>query len=138
VQPAAHPQIPASPVATKPSAPQPVRGGKAPIQDPVAREALHLVGRDPGAEKYWLRAINDPALPAQERQDLIEDLNETGLQDPKHPTDADVQIIVSRLRLIEAEANHPMDDVNADAFAEAYKDLKNLFDVAAGKRVPPR
>ncbi len=44
----------------------------------MAREALALVGLDPGAEEYWYAAINDPDLSAHERSDLIEDLNEDG------------------------------------------------------------
>jgi hypothetical protein len=96
------------------------------IQDPDARAALSLVGADPVAEQYWAAAINDPNLPANERKDLIEDLNEDGLSDPKHPGPQDLPLIVSRLQLIEEMAPNAMDDVNANAFAEAYKDLVNL------------
>src|SRR5436305_8511931 len=60
--------------------------GKEPLKDPFARIALTFVGTDPDAEDYWFAAINDPDVPANERQDLIEDLNEEGLPDPKHPT----------------------------------------------------
>lgn len=102
------------------------RRGKEPIQDPLARAALAYVGVDWEAEMYWCEAINDPNLKPQERQDLIEDLNEDGLSDPKHPTIEDLPIIVSRLRLIELLAPEGMDKVNADAFLEAYKDLTNL------------
>ena len=78
------------------------------------------------AEQYWAAAINDPNLPANERKDLIEDLNEDGLSDPKHPGPQDLPLIANRLRLIEELAPSAMDAVNADAFAEAYKDLQNL------------
>ena len=105
---------------------------KAPIQDPDAREALSLVGADPEAEAYWMGAVNDPSLSAEERKDLIEDLNEDGLSDPKHPGPEDVPLIVNRLRLIEELAPNAIDQVNVDAFAEAYKDLNNLL---AGKPV---
>src|SRR4051794_31732347 len=47
---------------------------KEPLKDPVARDALTLVGLDSEAEAYWFAAINDLSLPANERQDLIEDL----------------------------------------------------------------
>jgi hypothetical protein len=110
----------------------PPGGGKEPIQDPDAREALSLVGADPVAEQYWMAAINDPSLPANERKDLIEDLNEDGLSDPKHPGPQDLSLILSRIRLIESLAPLAMDSVNADAFDEAYKDLKNML---AGKPV---
>jgi hypothetical protein len=101
---------------------------KPPLQDPDARVALALVGDDPEAEAYWVAAINDPALPANERKDLIEDLNEDGLSDPKHPGPEDLPLIVSRIKLIEELAPYAMDPVNEDAFAEAYKDLLNMLD----------
>jgi len=102
------------------------RPGKPPIQDPMARAALTYVGADPDAELYWYQAINDPGLPAQERQDLIEDLNEDGLSDPHHPTADDLPLILSRIQIIEEVVWDAMDEVNADAFMEAYKDLVNL------------
>jgi len=104
-----------------------VKTEKAPIQDPGAREALSLVGLDPEAEAYWSAAINDPSLPAEERQDLIEDLNEDGLSDPKHPAPEDMPLIVNRLQLLEEMAPSAMDQVNADAFQEAHKDLVNML-----------
>ncbi len=112
------------------SATAPVRPGKEPIQDLVAREALFYVGADPEAEEIWLTAINDPSLSAQERQDLIEDLNEDGLPDPHSPTLEDLPLLVRRIALIEEVGPDAMDEVNADAFEEAYKDLLNLVEVA--------
>jgi hypothetical protein len=97
------------------------------IQDPDARMALSFVGADPDAEEYWVAAINDASLSANERKDLIEDLNEDGLSDPKHPGSQDLPLIVNRLRLIEELAPFAKDQINADAFAEAYKDLNNLL-----------
>jgi len=102
-------------------------GAKDPIQDPVARVALSFVGSDSEAEAYWYAAINDPSLPAHERSDLIEDLNEDGFPDPENPTLNDLPLIVSRLQIIEEVALEAMDKVNADAFAEAYKDLFNMY-----------
>jgi hypothetical protein len=99
---------------------------KPPIQDPMARAALGYVGADPEAEMYWYQAINDPALPPQERQDLIEDLNEDGLSDPHNPTVDDLPLILSRIQIIEEVVWDAIDEVNADAFLEAYKDLVNL------------
>ena len=119
-----------SPTIARPRAP------KEPVRDPVAREALYFVGADPRAEEYWFEAINDPGLSAHERKDLIEDLNEDGLPDPKHPTPDDLPLIVSRIRLIEAVGMDAMDKVNADAFQEAYKDLVNLAYVAMGDGSP--
>jgi hypothetical protein len=96
------------------------------LQDPLARTALAYVGADPDAEMYWYAAINNPNLLAHERQDLIEDLNEDGLSDPQDPTLEDLPLILSRIGLIEEVGWDAMDEVNADAFAEAYKDLVNL------------
>jgi hypothetical protein len=102
-----------------------------PPTDPLPRLALSFVGVDGDAEMVWADAINDPGHPANERKDLIEDLNEDGFPDPKHVTANDLPLIVSRLMLIEQLAPSAMDDVNAAAFAEAYKDLVQMFDKAA-------
>jgi hypothetical protein len=100
--------------------------GKEPLQDPLARAALARVGLDPDAESYWYAAINNPNLPAAERSDLIEDLNEEGLANPRNPTPDDMPVILNRIKMIETVAPDAMDKVNADAFQEAYKDLVNL------------
>ena len=96
------------------------------LQDPVARVALAFVGADPDAEMYWYEAINNPSLSAHERQDLIEDLNEDGLTDPHNPTADDLPLILNRIQIIEDVVWDAMDEVNTDAFLEAYKDLVNL------------
>lgn len=110
------------------TAPRVVASGskKGALQDPLAREALAFVGGDPEAEAVWVDAINNPELPAKERQDLIEDLNEEGFADPKHLTPDDLPLILSRLELIERYAPAAMDEVNLAAFMEAYKDLVNM------------
>src|SRR5882724_918872 len=137
------PQIPRKPPVAENSKanPQPEKlpaslPAKEPLQDPIARDALALVGFDPEAELYWFAAINDLSLPANERQDLIEDLNEEGLPDPKHPTPEDLPLILNRLALIEAVGPDAADEVNADAFVEAYKDLLNLAQLAMGGGEP--
>jgi hypothetical protein len=106
----------------------PPKPGKEPPRDPAARFALGLVGIDPLAEDYWISAINDSTLSAGERQDLIEDLNEDGLFDPKGRVPEDLPLIINRILLIEQLAPFAIDQVNADAFQEAYKDLVNLAD----------
>jgi len=98
------------------------------LQDPQAREALRLVGTDAQANQIWAVAINNPDLSAEERQDLIEDLNEEGFPDPKNLTPEDLPLILSRIEIIEQLAPNAMDDVNADAFKEALKDLVNMRD----------
>ena len=103
-----------------------------PVSDPLARAALSYVGADPAAEGYWVAAINDPNLSADERQNLIEDLNEDGLSDPRNPGIEDLPLIWNRIQLIEELAPYAMDPVNFDAFEEAYKDLWNMIN---GRRV---
>lgn len=117
---------------------RPAPKGKEPIKDPLARQALAWVGCNEEAEAYWLDAINDLTLSAQERQDLIEDLNEDGISDPKHPTLGDLPVILNRLELVELLAPQAMDQVNADAFMEAYKDLVNLAQLCVGAGEPVR
>ena len=114
------------------------RQPKEPLKDPDARVALAHVGLDPEAEAYWYGAINDPTLSAQEREDLIEDLNEEGFADPKHPSLEELPLILRRLELIELLAPYAMDQVNLNSFAEAYKDLQNLAEVALGGGAPVR
>jgi len=97
------------------------------LSDPLARAALSMVGVDPDAEEYWASAINDPSLSDKEREDLIEDLNEVGFEDPENPTIDELPLILSRLEIIEAYAPFAMDDNNARSFAEAYKDLSNMY-----------
>jgi hypothetical protein len=113
----------------RPPAPQPAKPAatKPPARNQEARDALSRVGFDPAAEAVWFRAINDPDLPQEERKDLIEDLNEDGFPDPKNLTEADLPLILSRLALIEELGPGAMDEANAAAFREAYKDLMNMF-----------
>ena len=130
----------ASPVRPQkvPPAKQTPRPSKEPLRDPLARVALILVGADSEAEDYWFGAINDPTLPPNERKDLIEDLNEEGFFDPKHPTLDELPLILSRIDLIEQAALSAMDSVNWEAFLEAHKDLVNLADLATGNGSPVR
>ena len=93
----------------------------------VARIALSYVGADPAADLVWEAAINNPNFTPDQRKDLIEDLNEEGFDDPKNLTPADLPLIVSRIQLIENLAPNAADEVNAAAFAEAYKDLLNMY-----------
>jgi hypothetical protein len=107
-----------------------------PLKNPLARIVLPLVGNDPIATVYWYEAINDPNLPAHERQDLIEELNEAGISDYSQPSLDDLPLILNRLMLIEAVGPDAMDAVNADAFAEAYEDLVMLAAIAMGDEEP--
>ena len=122
----------------KPKAPkiqaqtQPANTGKEPLHDPAARDALALVGIDPNAEQYWLDAIYDTSLPDKEREDLMEDLNETGFADPKNLTADDLPLIASRLALIQQIAPNT-DPFMAEHLGEAYKDLANMYNRVASQ-----
>jgi len=70
-------------------------------------------------------------------QDLIEDLNEEGFQDPKRLTQVDLPLILSRIELIELLAPSAIDDVNAAAFKEAHKDLVAMRDRALSQPSTP-
>ena len=97
------------------------------VHDPMARVALYFVGTgDPEANAYWESAIFDSGLPGEERKDLIEDLNETGMADTHHPGPADLPLIMARIRLIERLAPYSIDQVDTKAFAEAYNDLVGM------------
>ena len=116
-----------SAAANEPPPADPAKPKKQPKPKSLEREALAYVGADPLAEAIWLDAINSPDVSAHDRSDLIEDLNEDGFADPRNLTRDDLPLIVSRLELIEREAPFAADDVNAAAFAEAYKDLVNMY-----------
>ncbi len=67
---------------------------------------------------------------------MIEDLNGEGLPDPKHPNLEDLPLILDRIQLIEAVGGYAMDKINAEASAEACKDLVNLANLAVGAGQP--
>lgn len=91
-----------------------------------ARIALFMIGHDPEADAIYIQLINDPSVSANDRHNLIEDLNEEGFADPDNPTLDDLPMIEYRIALIDYEAPYAMDKTNADAFKEARKDLVNM------------
>jgi hypothetical protein len=120
-----------------PTPAKPAKKPKPPLRDPLAREALALVGADPDAEAYWLEAIYDSSLPDKEREDLIEDLNEYGLSDHKRPGPEDFPLIINRIAIIEQIAPHA-DEFMLPHLREAYKDLLNLVEITQGGGKPVR
>jgi len=102
------------------------------LQDPDARDALAMVGMDDEADQYWLNAIFDTSLSDKEREDLIEDLNELGFDDPENVTSDDLPLILSRLELIDAILPNA-DDFMAEHLIEAQKDLVNMASAASGQ-----
>ena len=95
------------------------------FKEQVGRVALGLVGHNPQATEVWIQIINDPSLSDDARSNLIEDLNEDGL-DFRNLTLNDLPVILYRINLIEGLAPDAMDEVNAEAFKEAHKDLVNM------------
>lgn len=92
-------------------------------KEPFARVALAFAGADTQANQFYQQAINDPTLLKNHRRELIEDLNREGFANSKNLTANDLPLIQNRITLIEQLAPSAMDQVNAAAFKEAYKDL---------------
>jgi hypothetical protein len=107
-------------------------------KEAFARVALAFAGADPQANGFYQKAINDPVLTKSHRSNLIEDLNEHGFADPKNLTMNDLPLIKNRLALIEQLAPNAMDEVNAAAFKEAYKDLVGMAAKVTGQQPPPK
>lgn len=99
-------------------------------KEPLARVALAYVGAVADADQFYQQTINDRALPKSARKNLIEDLNEDGLNF-KNLSATDLPLIQKRMELIEKISASAMDEVNAAAFKEAYKDLANMREKAA-------
>ncbi len=97
------------------------------LKEQRGRAALALIGHDPAADEAWIQVINDPSVPANARKNLIEDLNEDGLN-YRNLSSNDLPVILYRIQLIENLAPNAMDQVNAEAFKEAYKDLVNMVE----------
>ncbi len=98
------------------------------VKEQRGRIALGMIGRDPEADEVWIEIINDPSVSENARSNLIEDLNEDGLSNPRNPTLDDLPLIQYRIELIEDLLPYAMDEVNSDAFKEARKDLVNMAD----------
>lgn len=120
------PESPASDGAVTGVEPSPADTGPAPVPPGEARAALARVGSDSEAERVWIQAINDPSRPAEERSDLIEDLNEDGFRDPHNVRRDELPLVEARLAIIDRLLPDAMDEVNAAAFREARKDLANM------------
>ena len=97
-------------------------------KEPLARVALNYVGADAQANEFYQQAINDMALPKDDRRNLIEDLNQDGFPSTKNLSERDLPLIMNRISIIEQLAPGATDPVNAAAFQEAYKDLLKMRD----------
>jgi hypothetical protein len=112
--------------------------------DPVSKEqlgrmALAYVGVDPKAGELFHATIMDNSLNANQRRNLVEDLNEDGLSDLKNFSSDDLTIISKRLALTESylkQSYVQQDQTLKDAFQEANKDLKKMLEKAAATKQP--
>lgn len=97
-------------------------------KEPLARVALAYVGASAPADDLYRLALQEPALTDSQRQNLIEDLNQTGFPNLKQLTAADLRLIDRRLALIEQLAPQLRDRTSTAALGEAKKDLLNMRD----------
>ncbi|MEO6033781.1 MAG: hypothetical protein ABIQ35_00845, partial [Verrucomicrobiota bacterium] len=105
-------------------------------KEPLARVALNFAGANAQANELYRAAINDPGLPVDQRRELIEDLNQDGFENQKNPTPRDLDLIKSRLDLINLYRNDVDHKVVIGAFKEAEKDLNNMLAKHASKAAP--
>lgn len=105
-------------------------------KEPLARLALAYVGANPQADRMYQTAIADPNLPKEDRRNLIEDLNQDGFPNTKRLTASDLPLIQKRLEFIQQNAPNAVDSVAAAAFAEAQKDLVNMWNRVQTQAAP--
>lgn len=89
---------------------------------PTPPQIRRATARGPGHSRA---SGSSCALRDAEREDLMEDLNEVGLSDPRNPNGYDMMLIENRLAVIEQIAPYA-DDFMLEHLGEAYKDLWNL------------
>jgi hypothetical protein len=102
----------------------PARQPAPPVVKPTAQEPL--------PQTPVVASTNAPQTPPAEssvQTKTLEDLNENGFSDGdgSRATVDDLPLIENRLLLIEQLTPGAMDEVNAAAFMEAYKDLVNMW-----------
>lgn len=95
-------------------------------KEAAGRFALGFAGGDSKADQLYHTAINDSAIPLNDRKNLIEDLNEVGYENLKSPTANDLRLVSSRLDLIK-HYRADSDAKLAASFDEAEKDLRNML-----------
>ncbi len=95
-------------------------------REPLIRYALNFAGADAQATEFWRKAITDPSIPFDHRRELIEDLNQDGLENEKNPTPHDAQLVAKRLELIDQLYNEVENPALINAWHEAGKDLQKM------------
>jgi hypothetical protein len=109
-------------------------------REPLARLALAYVGANQQAAELFHTALLDPALLPDQKRELVEDLNQDGLNSTKTPTAEDLRVISERYALTQAYLQQEYvvgDKVLNAAFREADKDLRNMLQRAAAAAAAP-
>jgi hypothetical protein len=96
-------------------------------KESLARVALAFAGSDPRADALWRNSIYDQSIPEDARRELIEDLNQDGI-DEKNPTQSDYDRMRARLALIAKNSKSTDSKAIADAFVEARNDLLKMLE----------
>jgi hypothetical protein len=104
------------------------------VRELLAQLSVASIGIDPEAEQYWLAAINDLNVSAEDRRNLIQALEEAGFS--SHLSAEDLPLIVSRIALIEQLVPNAIDSENAAALHETYQGLLNMFAAVAEPVAP--
>ena len=97
------------------------------VKDLLARLSTDSLGIDPEAEQYWLAAINDSNIEADDRRELILALETAGFADPTSLSADDLPLIAGRIALVEELAPNAIDNVNAAALQEVYQTLVSML-----------
>jgi hypothetical protein len=109
-------------------------------KEPLARLALAYVGANEQAVELYQAAVLDPSLQPEQKRELVEDLNQDGLSNPKTPTAEDLNIIAKRYALTQAylQQDYVRNDKTLNAaFREADKDLRKMLEKAAAATTTP-
>lgn len=110
-------------------------------KEPLARAALAYVGSNEQALDLFHTALLDESLLPDQRRNLVEDLNEDGLNNRRNPTPEDLHIIANRYALTQSYLKQDYvqnDKMLSEAFHEADKDLRNMLDKAATVSSPAK
>lgn len=107
-------------------------------KESLGRVALAYVGANDQALPLFHAATMDPALKPDQRRNLVEDLNQDGLNNRRSPTPEDLKVIANRYALtqIYLQQDYVQNDKTLNAaFREANKDLGNMLQ-RAGVQLP--
>lgn len=107
-------------------------------REALGRLALNFVGANDQALELFHQAALDPQLKPDQRRNLVEDLNQDGLSNPRNPTPEDLKVIANRYALTQTylQQDYVKNDKTLNAaFQEANKDLAKMLERAGA--TPP-